>query len=236
MVAGKELTNLRHDLARSNPAAFATGTSRNLLIQWRSFVLFCLYFKFEPLPASVQCICLFVQFLSCTFKAVSSTQNYINGLHTLHALLELPFAAAGSLDLKLTLRGLKRAKPHTVRQAAPLSPHLLRKFHEQLDLNKPVDAVMWALVLFAFFTLARKSNQAPVPLRLFSNVMTLHLHNMNVNNMSTLLKLRPTNTGDIMMTVSLGNQCFIGWDCFHTNCCCREQPFCALWRHRSGST
>ena len=47
----------------------------------------------------------------------------------------------------------------------------------------------------------------PVPLRLFSNVMTLHLHNVNVNKMSTLLKLRPTNTGDIVMTFSLGNQC-----------------------------
>ena len=37
--------------------------------------------------------------------------------------------------------------------------------------------------------------------------MTLHLHNVNVNKMSTLLKLRPTNTGDIVMTFSLGNQC-----------------------------
>ena len=47
----------------------------------------------------------------------------------------------------------------------------------------------------------------PVPLRLFSNVMTLHWHNVNVNKMSTLLKLRPTNTGDIVMTFSLGNRC-----------------------------
>ena len=29
---------------------------------------------------------------------------------------------------------------------------------------------------------------------------------------------------------------FIGRDCFHTHCCCRGQPFCALWRHRSEST
>ena len=26
---------------------------------------------------------------------------------------------------------------------------------------------------------------------------------------------------------------FIGRDCFHTHCCCREQLFCALWRLRS---
>ena len=49
--------------------------------------------------------------------------------------------------------------------------------------------------------------QAPVPLRLFSNVMTLHWHNVNVNKMSILLKLRPTNAGDIVLTFSLGNRC-----------------------------
>ena len=41
---------------------------------------------------------------------------------------------------------------------------------------------------------------APVPLRLFSNVITLHWHNVNVNKMSTLLKLRPTKAGDIVLT------------------------------------
>ena len=45
-----------------------------------------------------------------------------------------------------------------------------------------------------------ESAQAPVPLRLFSNVMTLHWHNMNVSKMSTLLKLRPTNASDIVLT------------------------------------
>ena len=56
-------------------------------------------------------------------------------------------------------------------------------------------------------TMLTCSDQAPVPLRLFSNVMTLHWHDMNVNKMSTLLKLRPTNAGDIVMTFSLGNWC-----------------------------
>ena len=45
-----------------------------------------------------------------------------------------------------------------VRRAAPLSPQLLNRVHDMLDLSKPVDAVLWALVLLAFFTLSRKSN------------------------------------------------------------------------------
>ena len=45
-----------------------------------------------------------------------------------------------------------------MRQAAPLSPQLLNKIYDLLDLNTPVDAVLWALLLLAFFTLSRKSN------------------------------------------------------------------------------
>ena len=80
---------------------------------------------------------------------------------------------------------------------------------------------------------------APVPLRFFSNVVTLHWHTVNVSKMSTLLKLRPTNGGDIVLALPLATDVskrFIGRDCFHTRCYCREQWFCALWRHRSEAT
>ena len=82
-------------------------------------------------------------------------------------------------------------------------------------------------------------HQAPVPLGLSINGITLHWHNVNVNKMSTLLNLRPTNAGDILLTFPLATDVskrFIGRDGFHTHWCCREQPFRALWRHISEST
>ena len=118
----------------------------------------CIYFQFKSLPASIECLCLYAQFLSRTFKAVQSIQNYISGIKTLHSMLEVTFIAKDSIDLKLTLRGLKRLKTHTPHQAAPLSPHILRQFYYQLDLSKTVDVVLWALLLVAFFTMSRKSN------------------------------------------------------------------------------
>ena len=153
-----ELQELRAELKRTKKEAFATGTSQNLVVQWKSFFLFCVYFQFQPVPATIECVCLFAQFLSCTFKAVTSIQNYISGIRTLHALLEAPFHSTDNIELKLTLRGLKRSKPHAVRQAAPLSPHILCKVHSLLDLTTPFDATLWALLLVAFFTLSRKSN------------------------------------------------------------------------------
>ena len=49
-------------------------------------------------------------------------------------------------------------KSHMVKKAAPLSPQLLNKILDLLDLDRPVDAVLWVLLLLAFFTLSRKSN------------------------------------------------------------------------------
>ena len=49
----------------------------------------------------------------------------------------------------------------------------------------------------------------PIPLRLFSYVMTLHWHKVNVNKMSTLFKLHPTNADDIVLTFAFGNWCIL---------------------------
>ena len=106
----------------------------------------------------IECVCLFAQFLSRSFKAVTSIQNYISGARTLHALLDMPFPVTDNIELKLTLKALKRLKPHATRQAAPLSPHILCRVHGLLDLSAPFDATLWSLLLLAFFTLSRKSN------------------------------------------------------------------------------
>ena len=156
--------------------------------------MFCLYFSFQPLPASVECVCLFAQFLSRSFKAISSVQNYISGVRTLHALLEVPFSAASSIELKLTLRGLKRMKPHMVREAAPLSPMILHKIHGLLDLRKPFDATMWALLLVSFFTLSRKSNLVVTGGRPFDKNKQLCRSDILVCNKGLLVQFRWSKT------------------------------------------
>lgn len=103
-------------------------------------------------------LCLFAQFLSKTFKAVTSVRNYISGIHTLHSLLDLTCPAFGSLELKLTLRGLARSNPHCTKQASPITPQILRGIYYLLKLSNPVHATMWSLLLLGFFTLSRKSN------------------------------------------------------------------------------
>ena len=125
--------------------AFTRGTTQNLVPQWRSFLLFCVYFQFNPALGTIECGCLFAEFLSHSFMAVTSIQNYIGGECTLHGLLNVPFPGTDNIELRLTLPGLKWLKHHVNRQAAPLSSHILCRVHGLLDLSAPFDAILLAL-------------------------------------------------------------------------------------------
>ena len=157
MFAG-ELNQLRRDALRSKRAAFAEGTVKNLMWQWRLFIMFCIFFKFKLLPATVECLCLYAQFLSRSMQATDTIRNYLSGVRTLHVLCDVTYLGKESIELKLMLRGLSRRNPHMVKQAAPLSPNILFRLAATLDLNKPLDVTMWSLMLLAFFTMSRKSN------------------------------------------------------------------------------
>ncbi|MES9902602.1 MAG: hypothetical protein ABW168_07955 [Sedimenticola sp.] len=60
--------------------------------------------------------------------------------------------------INLALKGINRLNPHCPKQALPITPAILVRFHESLDCSKPLDVCFWCLFLFAFFLLARKSN------------------------------------------------------------------------------
>lgn len=84
LITGRDLQVLRKDLRNSKRAAFATGTSRNLQVQWEAYLLFCTYFKFSPFPATEEVLALYAQFLSRSFKSAASIRNYIAGIRVLH--------------------------------------------------------------------------------------------------------------------------------------------------------
>lgn len=60
--------------------AYAAGTFKNLRIQWELYFMFCTYFNLQELPAKVETLCLYVQFLRRSFKSVQSIRNYLSGV------------------------------------------------------------------------------------------------------------------------------------------------------------
>ena len=144
----------------SQRAAFASGTQSNLRVQWRSFLLFCHYFHIQPIPADLDIICMYVQFLSQTLT-IQSIRNYLNGVKLLHLYVGAPFPHIGSFELTLLLKGLARLNPHTPKQALPITPPILLKLLAHLQLSCPLHASLWSAILLGFFLFARKSNLVP---------------------------------------------------------------------------
>lgn len=160
-ISETHLQVLKEDLKKSNKAAFAAGTRRNLRIQWESFLLFCHYFNFISAPVSTITLQLYSQFLSRSFRSVDSIKNYINGVKTMHLMMGHSVDHINKFVLNLSLRGIGKLNPHCVKQAEAMTPEMLIKIYSVLDLRNKFDMVIWCLFLFAFFLLARKSNLVP---------------------------------------------------------------------------
>jgi hypothetical protein len=76
----------------------------------------------------------------------------------LHLYLDDDYPKFDEFQLKLTLKGLARMNPHCPKQALPITPQILLRIFELLDISKPYDATFWCLFLHAFFLMFRKSN------------------------------------------------------------------------------
>lgn len=149
---------LREQLRYSQRAAFASGTHKNLLIQWKKFKKFCEDFRIVPLPIDQESLCLYAQYLANVMKAPETIKNYINGIRVIHMLCDMPTSVFYSFELKLTLRGISRLKQHHPKQAKPVTLALLLKMSEHVNHKDPWDVVAWSAILIAFFCFLRKSN------------------------------------------------------------------------------
>lgn len=110
------------------------------------------------MPADVEQISVYAQFLSRSFKSVNSIRNYIQGVKLMHLLAGLPFPHLGQLELKLVLRGISRLNPYTPHQPLPITPPVLLKMFAVMNLSIPIHATLWCCFLMAFYLFARKSN------------------------------------------------------------------------------
>ncbi len=137
--------------------AYAKGTVKNLLCQWKKFVSFTHNLSCSSFPVSVDILCLYIQFLSRSLSSPQSVRNYVSGLKTVHSLCGVAFPSSNDILVRLTLRGLDRSLCHVPRRALPITPQILRKIYRVLDVSVPEQAVLWCLYLFLFYLFARKS-------------------------------------------------------------------------------
>ena len=142
-------------------SAYSSGTFSNLRTQFRSYFLFCEYFRLTAVPAALDNLCLYVQFLSRTLSP-PSIRNYLSGVKLLHLFSGEEFNFGKEFLLSLALRGISRAALHTPKRAPPVTPELLVQISRVLDFQRdPRDCTLFCAFLFSFFLMARLANIAP---------------------------------------------------------------------------
>ena len=160
------MKTLQRQVVQSVQMAYAKGTLSNLKTQWRNYYLFCAYFGLTPLPAELQTICCFVEFLarSMTYQVIL---NHLSAIRHLHEWSNHDCVILDHVVLKLMLRGVRRKYPHTPKQKLPITPEILLNVLERLDLSKPHDVALRAAFTINFFSFLRTSNMMPRSVRAF---------------------------------------------------------------------
>ena len=108
---------LRRQLKETQRDAFAEGTHKNLLTQWKAFLMFCDQYQYQAMLVSTDMICLYAQYLANKLKSPQTVQNYVNGVRVLQVLVDQPIEAFRLPDLRLTFRGFARLRQHQPKRA-----------------------------------------------------------------------------------------------------------------------
>ena len=159
MLARKQL---EQEVEVSFWAAWAPKTSQNYISQQNLFMGFCYVFGYQPVPATVLVICSFIRFMAREFRSPKAVENYLVGVKWLYVLNNYSIAPFRDPRIKLLLRGIARQMQHMPRQVLPLTPDILVRLYNLLDLTDTNDTAFWALLCLGFHIMARSSNLVPL--------------------------------------------------------------------------
>jgi hypothetical protein len=148
---------LDSEVKQLRAATYAVSTQRTYRTHRDSYLAFCAYMGYSPVPTTSDILCRYVALLARTLK-FSSVKQYLNIVRLLHLEWGLQNPMLGNFALQCVLKGLRRTAGDTPVQKLPITPELLLKILSCLDLSSSLDAGVWGAGLLMFFGLLRRGN------------------------------------------------------------------------------
>ena len=152
--------SLLQEVRHSQRHAFAEGSHSNLRTQFRTYFGYCIYFGRVPLPADLDTVCGYAQFLSHSVQH-PTIHNYLSGVKMLHILTGHSYPFTGNGILRLVLRGIHRLHPFTTTRAPPVTPDILLALFRVVDHRDSLQSTVFACALLLFFTMSRLGSVLP---------------------------------------------------------------------------
>ena len=138
---------------------YTKDSAANVISGLRQFMYFCLYFEKQPLPASVDTLVCFLEFMAQT-SGFPHLKHLLCSVKFMHEALDQPFPT-GSFMIDMTMQGLKRRLAKVPFQVLPLTPSILKKMYPYLNMSSLRDRALWCSYLLSFYGMLRKSSAVP---------------------------------------------------------------------------
>ena len=156
----KSMEMLDREVSQAVSAAWSSNTLATRNSQWKTFIVFCSSNGLQPLPADHQTVSRFLVWLARRSK-FSTINNYLSAITVLHKYYGYDGDFRSSFLIKLVLQGLKRQLGTKLDQKLPFTLGQLRSMYGVFDHRDNLKMALWAVMIFCFRTLLRKSNVLP---------------------------------------------------------------------------
>lgn len=123
---------------------------------------FCDIYQQDPIPASVDVVCLYITYL-CDQVKYTTICNYISAVWSLHEYMGVHPIAKGAFLVRCTLRGARRLLGDKVMTADPLLPEHLVQIYYTLNRHDLSDLVFWSALVLGYRCLLRKGHFTKSP-------------------------------------------------------------------------
>lgn len=141
--------------------AFCKGTVRNYRSHCNMYFKFCQYFRLSPLPADEWQFIRFARYLANFVTSYNTVLNYLSTIRKLHRVGGYSVVQPTAPNLELLLRGIKAELANPVKQSKPITPKILWKIFQVIDVRNVVHVVADTAVLLGFYLFLRSSNLVP---------------------------------------------------------------------------
>lgn len=205
-------------------SAYSVGHRANLRTYAQKYQEFCEILRLTPFPISEIQLTRYIAYLTFSLKSPKSVQNYVSGVKKLHAFarVELP-KFSGFVDILMD--GVKRVLEHTVTQAPPITPEMLKKISKLVNRGDARQVVLFTAMLLAFYLFLRSSNYTSKTLSSFDPNKQLVRNDITVSEDMILVHIKWSKTNQFrqrkllvpLIKVSSKSICPVTWIKFMMN-------------------
>ena len=140
-----QLQELRCQNRTTQSFRYTKESAANILSAIRQYLYFTLYFGIPPFPASVDAVVCFMEFMART-SGHQHLKHLLSSVKFVHEAMDLPFPV-NSFQIDTTMQGLKRRLARVPFQVLPLTPLILKKMFEHLNMDLVQDRALWCAYL-----------------------------------------------------------------------------------------